>query len=90
MALLTVAMRTMAHLLLSRHAERRAAPPTLPSYHPSPGTGSSCSRARGEASRTRATSCGAPPRRDCLLHQAGVAVEVTAVDRPDINVAEVK
>ena len=24
------------------------------------------------------------------LHQAGVAVEVTAVDRPDIDVAEVK
>ena len=62
-ALLTMAMRTMAHLLPSRHAERRAAPPTLPSYHPSPGTRSSCSRARGEASRTRATSCGAPPRR---------------------------
>lgn len=82
MALLTMAMRTMAHLLPSRHAERRAAPPTLPSYHPSPGTRSSCSRARGEASRTRATSCGAPPRRGPMFPSYHPATSVPLCGAP--------
>ena len=40
---------------------------------------------------SKSSPCTVPlTQQSCLLHQAGVAVEVTAVDRPDINVAEVK